>query len=107
MKRMGTLDNAVTTVFFGGVFLYFVYGAITGNQFIPYSRHEGGVHLRGGPAWIVSLAPVLIWFGIQIRHGLIERLGRRSRTALEFTFLLAGIAALVGGMHLGNPSCNC
>jgi DMSO reductase anchor subunit len=49
----------------------------------------------------------LVWFGIQVRHGLVEALGRRSRVVLEFSLLLAGIAALIGGMHLGRAPCDC
>ncbi len=81
--------------------VYLAYGAIVGDQYIPYKRGEGGLHLRGLAAWIVTLGPVLLYMGVLVRHGLFVALGPRFRIAIEFALILAGIAAFGGGIRLG------
>ncbi len=91
-------EHALLLILFGGLFVYFLYGAIVGDLFIPARRGPGGSHLTGVSAWLVVLAPVLIYVAILIRHGLVTQLGSRIRTALELLLLFAGVAALYAGI---------
>jgi hypothetical protein len=108
MRRSLTLrDHAFLALLFGGMLAYLAFGAVTGDQFIPYKRSAGGLHLSGFAAWVVTLGPALIYVGILVRYGFLASLGPRVRLAAEFGFLLAGIGAFVGGMRLGVLPCNC
>ena len=108
MQRSLTLrDHAFLALLFGGMVAYLAFGAFIGDQFIPYKRSAGGVHLSGFSAWVVTLGPALIYVGILVRYGFLASLGPRVRFAVEFGFLLAGIAAFAGGMRLGVQPCNC
>lgn len=106
-RPLDSRDHAVLALLFGGVFAYLAYGALVGDQFIPYRRSAGGLHLSGLPAWIVTLGPALVYIGILVRHGFISSLGPRVRLVVELCLLLSGIAAFGGGMRLGVLQCNC
>ena len=101
-------DHVVLIVVFGGMVAYLGYGALIGDQYIPYHRHNGGLHLQGFIAWIVTLGPALLYLAILVRQGLCVALGHRARVVVELALLLTGVAALAAGLRIGaQQACNC
>lgn len=100
-------DQLVLALIFGGLVAYLVYGAIVGDQFIPFKRSAGGLHLAGLWAWVVACGPAIMYLAVQVRHGFIEALGHRSRLALEMSLLALGVLAFFGGMRMGIEACRC
>jgi hypothetical protein len=94
-------DRLVTGTIFGAAFAYCIVGAIRGRLFIPHHRGYGNdVYLSGLAAWSLVTAVVLMWLGISVRLGLVERLTGRARTIVEFSFIVAGVALLLASGRL-------
>jgi hypothetical protein len=106
-RPLSPRDHVVLSVIFGGLFLYLLYGAVVGDQFIPYKRGEGGLHLHGVHAWMVTACPAVLYLAVLVRHGLFQALPRWGRTSLEFSLLLSGVALFVGGMYMGTEQICC
>lgn len=100
-------DQLLLGVVFGAIVAYLCYGAIVGDQFIPYKRQAGGVHLSGFWAWVVASGPAITYVSIQVRHGFIAGLGSRRRVALELGLLALGLVAFLGGIRMGVDACGC
>lgn len=85
---------------FGGLFAYFLYGAISGDLYLP-GKHGPGVHLHGLPAWLVTFAPLSIYVALIIRAGLLQFPNSLTQGVVELPLLFGGIALLIFGIKLG------
>jgi hypothetical protein len=94
-------DHLVLIAVFGGMLAYLGYGALIGDLYIPYKRGDGGFHVHGSTAWVITLGPALLYLAILVRHGLVSSLGPRGRICVELALLLAGVAAFAGGLRIG------
>jgi hypothetical protein len=83
-------------VVLGGAFLYLLHGAVSGDLYIPLRRGGGGTHYSGLPAWLIVVAPLLLYVSILVkRERLMWELPARTRTALTITLYIAALSALV------------
>lgn len=98
--RLRPIDHLLLVVLFGGIFAYFIYGAISGHLYIPGKRGPGVV-LSGWPAWLFVMSPPMLYSAILVRHQFfLPRLTPRSRTALELTLLFSGVGVLFLAVRL-------
>ena len=93
-------EHLLLLALFGGLLVYFLYGAIVGDLFVP-GRRGPGIHLSGTAAWLMVLGSLLLYVAVLVRHGLLAGLSSRPRTAVEFSLLLGGVASLLMGIRLG------
>lgn len=98
-SRTSRRDWIVTSLIFGGALSYCLYGAISGDLFIPAKRGPGpGVHLAGLSAWAMVGAIACFWLGLIVRMG-DGNISRHVRGFIELGFLVSGIVLLIFGIR--------
>jgi hypothetical protein len=97
--KMTRSEQVIAAVLFGLVFLYCLCGAVTGDLYLP-TRRGNGAHLHGPSAWLVTLAPALIYCGLLIRAGTLQFPSPRIQGACELLLLFGGVASLCFGLRL-------
>lgn len=91
-------EHLLMLALFGGLFVYFIIGALSGDLYIP-GRRGPGVHLDGIAAWLFVAAAPLLYAAILVRHqNLFPSIAVRSRTAVEFILLFGGVGAMLVGI---------
>jgi hypothetical protein len=96
--KMSRSDHIFTIILFGSIFAYFLYGAITGDLYLP-GKNGPGCHLSGLGAWMVTGSPVLCYLGLIVRSGFFEFTSERVQGITELLFLFSGIALLFIGLR--------
>ena len=103
-QRMTRGEHIFMALFFGSLFVYFFYGALVDDLFLP-GRHGPGVHLHGLAAWLVTGAPLAIYVGLLVRAGIFMFPSGSIQFAAEITFLTAGVTLLLLGSRICS-NCN-
>lgn len=98
--RMSRSDHIVSIILFGSLFAYFLYGAMSGDLYLPGKRGPG-VHLRALGAWMVTGAPVLLYIGIMIRGDTFMFASEKMQNFMEILFLCGGVALIMAGPRFG------
>ena len=98
-RRLTLSENLLLVALFGGALVYAFFGALQGALYVP--ARGGGTYLRGIAAWFIVPVPALFWLAILVRHGLFEKVGRRTRLVLEFGALIGGLVFLFGALRQG------
>jgi len=86
------IDGIIVIVLYGAWLAYCVFGAVTGDLYVP-GKHGPGVHLQGLDAWEVVGGLVLIAMGLAAR----ER--APIPPIVEMILLFSGIGLLFLGAH--------
>jgi len=95
-QRMSKSEYLFTLILFGSLFAYFLYGAISGDLYLP-SKHGDGVHLKGLGAWEVTCSPILLYLGLVVRSGAFEFRSEKIQLCIELLLLFCGVALLITG----------
>jgi hypothetical protein len=106
-RPLSPIDQIALIAIFGGAFLYFLYGALVGDLFIPYKYGDDGLHLKGLPAWMLVVSQPLFYASILVRYDFLQLPERRLTQCLEVFLLLAGLSAFAGGMWIGMQQACC
>ena len=96
--RMSRTNHIFVAILFGGLFVYLLYGAFTGDLYIP-SRHGAGSHLHGFGAWMVATSPALIYLGLLIRSGLFQFPSRGIQGSVELALLALAVILFTVGVR--------
>lgn len=97
--RMSKHDHIVVLMIFGSLFAYFLYGAVSGDLYIPGKRGPD-VHASGLSAWMITGAPLLMYVGIIVRSGAFLFKSAKIQGSIEILLLLSGIALLLAGLKM-------
>lgn len=98
--RMSRTDHVFAFALFGSLFGYFLYGALSGDLYLPGKRGPG-VHLHGLSAWLVTFAPLSLYAALITRAGLLRLPNAAMQGLFELALLFGGVALLLFGMRLG------
>jgi len=97
--RMSKYDHIVVLMIFGSLFAYFLYGAVSGDLYLPGKRGPG-VHVSGASAWMITGAPVLWYLGIIVRSGACRFESARTNGILEILLICSGIALFLAALRM-------
>jgi hypothetical protein len=89
-------EHLLLAVLFCCSFSYCLYGAIAGDLYIAGKRGPG-VHLNGLSAWLVTLSPIFLYFGLLIRSGMFHFHTERIQGYAELLSLGVGVFLLFSG----------
>ena len=98
-RPLNRIEHAVLAAIFGGLFVYALIGVTQGALYLP--ARGGGTHIHGEALWLAVVAPLLMWLGVLVRHGLFRQLNSRARGWVEFACLLLGLGALLMALRFG------
>jgi hypothetical protein len=93
-------DRIFLFTFFPALIGYCAWGAATGELYVPGTRGGRDTYLRGIAAWVFTAAPLLVFLGILVRERVVGEMSDRKRLVLEWTLVLAGVAAMVAGYRM-------
>ena len=102
-KTLTSGEHLFLLALFGGIFLYCLFGASTGDLYVP-GRTGPGIHLCGPHAWLLTIAWPLLYLSILLRYRFME-LGHKVRATLEAGLLVLALAASIVPLTSAEPSC--
>lgn len=76
-------DQWLVAIAVAGALAYVIFGASSGDLFLPLGRGGTEFHLSGLAAWLFVPVVLLIWLGVLARAGLFHRLRATPRILVE------------------------